>query len=76
VTGPIDVIQDGVTGALDPNLARAAERAVSLDPQVCRQHALSCGWDRSTRLFEGNLVMHRGAGMRHAIDAAADMHLT
>jgi glycosyltransferase involved in cell wall biosynthesis len=71
VTGPIDVIQDGVTGALDSDLARAAQRAVSLDPQACRRHALSCGWDRSTRVFEGNLVMHRDADMRRAIDAAA-----
>jgi glycosyltransferase involved in cell wall biosynthesis len=71
VTGPIDVIQDGVTGALEPDLARAAERALLLDPHACRQHALNCGWDRSTRMFEGNLVMHCAAQMRPAIDAAA-----
>jgi glycosyltransferase involved in cell wall biosynthesis len=56
VTGPIDVIEDGVTGALDVDLARAAERALTLDPRVCRKHALKSGWDVSTRQFEGNLV--------------------
>jgi glycosyltransferase involved in cell wall biosynthesis len=57
VTGPIDVISDGVTGALDEDLGRAAQRALRLDPVVCRQHALRFGWDVSTREFEGNLVL-------------------
>jgi 1,2-diacylglycerol 3-alpha-glucosyltransferase/glucuronosyltransferase len=57
VTGPIDVIEDGVTGALDGDLAAAAERALRLDPKTCRAHALKSGWDVSTREFEGNLVL-------------------
>ena len=56
VTGPIDVIQNGVTGALDADLARAAERALNVDPGLCRAHALESGWDVSTRQFESNLV--------------------
>jgi glycosyltransferase involved in cell wall biosynthesis len=62
VTGPIDVISDGVTGALDTDLARAAERALELDPEICREHALRFGWDVSTREFEGNLVLCRSIG--------------
>jgi glycosyltransferase involved in cell wall biosynthesis len=57
VSGPIDVIEDGVTGALDVDLRLAAERALKLDPEVCRAHALRFGWDVSTREFEGNLVL-------------------
>jgi glycosyltransferase involved in cell wall biosynthesis len=57
VTGPIDVVTDGVTGALDEDLHRAALRALTLDPQRCRQHALKFGWDASTREFENNLVL-------------------
>ena len=56
VTGPIDVVQDGVTGALDNNLARAAERALRIDPNVCRERALRSGWDACTREFESHLV--------------------
>jgi glycosyltransferase involved in cell wall biosynthesis len=56
VTGPIDVIEDGVTGALDEDLARAAHRALALDPEACRRHALQFGWDVITRQFEANLV--------------------
>ena len=56
VNGPIDVIQDGVTGALDHDLEKAARRALTLDPKVCRENAVRCGWDASAREFEGNLV--------------------
>jgi len=56
VTGPIDVIQDGVTGALDEDLGKAAWRALRIDPKACRERALRSGWDVSTRQFEANLV--------------------
>jgi glycosyltransferase involved in cell wall biosynthesis len=56
VSGPIDVIEDGVTGALDHDLEKAARRALLLDPKVCRESAVRRGWDASAREFEGNLV--------------------
>ena len=59
VTGPIDVIDDGVTGALDEDLAKAARRALVLDPEKCREQALRFGWDASAREFESNLVFCR-----------------
>jgi glycosyltransferase involved in cell wall biosynthesis len=61
VTGPIDVIDDGLTGALDEDLAHAAERALELDPLACRARALRCGWDVSAREFESNLAPCRAA---------------
>src|SRR5271154_2639280 len=48
VAGPIDVVQDGVTGTLDTDLARAAERALRIDPRACRERALRSGWDACT----------------------------
>ena len=65
VTGPIDVIQDGVTGALDIDFAAAAVRALQVESQDCRARALKSGWDISTRQFEGNLAPCR--------DLAADI---
>jgi hypothetical protein len=59
VAGPIDVIEDGVTGALDADLASAARRALRIDGAACRRHALSSGWDVCTREFESNLVLSR-----------------
>jgi glycosyltransferase involved in cell wall biosynthesis len=61
VTGPIDVIKDGVTGALDLDLAAAALRALKIDPNECRAQALQSGWDVSSREFENNLVQCRDA---------------
>jgi len=55
VTGPIDVIEDGVTGALDLDLAAAARRALKMDPEACRNRALKSGWELCSREFEANL---------------------
>lgn len=59
VTGPIDVVDDGVTGALDEDLSRAARRALRLDPDACRARALRSSWESSTREFAGNLTSVR-----------------
>ncbi len=59
VTGPIDVVEDGVTGALDHDLARAALRALTLDPRACRERAQRAGWQVCSREFESNLVLCR-----------------
>src|SRR5262245_63841568 len=48
VTGPIDVVDDGVTGALDEVLEGAAHRALALDPRACRERAFPCGRDPVT----------------------------
>jgi glycosyltransferase involved in cell wall biosynthesis len=60
VTGPIDVIDNGVTGALDEDLGRAARRALRLSPATCRERALRSSWERCTREFESNLTALRG----------------
>lgn len=56
VTGPVDVVRDGVTGALDHDLGRAISRALRMDPRACREYALTCSWERSLDQFESNLV--------------------
>ncbi len=56
ITGPIDVVEDGVTGALDADLGKAAQRALGVDPRACRARALQSGWAACTREFEANLV--------------------
>ena len=50
VTGPIDVVQQGVTGVLDDDLAKAAVAALDLDPQACRQYALDNSWKRCAEI--------------------------
>lgn len=56
VTGPVDVIRDGETGALDADLSAAARRALQVSPESCRDWAERHDWASCTREFEGNLV--------------------
>jgi glycosyltransferase involved in cell wall biosynthesis len=65
VTGPIDVVEDGITGALDADLARAAARASRIDPHACRERALRSSWDGCTREFESNLTACRQSPVAH-----------
>lgn len=77
ITGPIDVVEDGVTGALDTDLGKAAQRALALDPRACRARALQSRWAACTREFEANLTACRpgplpwSAAERPAIERAA-----
>jgi glycosyltransferase involved in cell wall biosynthesis len=56
VTGPVDVVREGVSGCLDSDLKRAIERALRLDPRRAREQALEYRWENATRQFIGNLV--------------------
>jgi len=55
VTGPVDVVERGVTGVLDEDLRRAAIEALALDRGRCREAALRCSWEEATRQFAANL---------------------
>jgi glycosyltransferase involved in cell wall biosynthesis len=55
VTGPLDVVTEGVTGALDRDLGAAIRRALSLDRARCRNAALDLSWDRSATMFLENI---------------------
>jgi glycosyltransferase involved in cell wall biosynthesis len=55
VTGPIDVVQRGVSGILDDDLGNAARQALRLNPTDCRAHAMQYTWERATNQFLENL---------------------
>jgi len=57
VTGPVDVIVNGVTGALSDDLQAAALAALQMSPDACRKHALRYSWEAATRQFLSNLVV-------------------
>jgi len=56
VTGPIDVITDPKVGALDDDLGRAVEKALTLDPADCRSFAENRSWRACAEQFFDNLV--------------------
>ncbi len=59
VQGPMDVIENGVTGCLSDDLRAAALEAFKLDPGRCRAAALKYTWEACTRQFLGHLETAR-----------------
>jgi glycosyltransferase involved in cell wall biosynthesis len=55
VHGPLDVIGDSPAGALDENLGLAVKKALTIDPNACRAHAMEYSWDKVARKFLKNL---------------------
>ncbi len=56
VPGPLDVIGDSGAGVLDEDLRRAALAALTIDPALCREHALRFTWRASAQQFLDNLM--------------------
>ena len=56
VTGPVDVVTQGVTGILDEDLRTAALPALKLNRGRCRAEALKHTWTESSRQFSDNLM--------------------
>lgn len=65
VTGPLDVVVDGVTGVLSEDLRAAALAALHLDPAACRRHALGYTWEAATRQFVGAIAPACSATLDH-----------
>lgn len=57
VTGPIDVVENGVTGMLNEDLEVAITEALKLDRDVCRARALGFSWSACAELFIENLAV-------------------
>ncbi len=58
VTGPRDIVIEGVTGALDEDLGKAISRALELNREAARQHALIRSWPAATERFLANLAIN------------------
>ena len=56
VTGPRDIVREGVNGSLDENLRCAALRALKVSRVSCLEFASHYSWDVCTREFLNNLV--------------------
>lgn len=72
VTGPIDVVTQGVTGELNEDLRAAALAALKLDPNQCRAYALANTWETATRQFLSQLAprVATAAAAESALDSA------
>jgi glycosyltransferase involved in cell wall biosynthesis len=59
VTGPIDVVREGVNGALDERLDAAAARALQVPRLSCVAHARGQSWRRVAEVLLGHLAPAR-----------------
>jgi len=57
VTGPIDVITDGVNGYLNTDLTVAIEQCLKLDRHIVEQSSNNFTWSAATDVFENNLIL-------------------
>lgn len=57
VTGPMDVVRNGVTGVLDDNLEQAALAALELDPAACTEYVKQYSWKACAEVFLKHLVI-------------------
>jgi glycosyltransferase involved in cell wall biosynthesis len=51
VAGPLDVLEQGVTGVMDEDLGQACRAALQLDRAVCAEHAARQSWRASALEF-------------------------
>jgi glycosyltransferase involved in cell wall biosynthesis len=63
VTGPIDVVQVGVTGALHEDLSVAVAQALKLSPEDARRYAEQHSWMAATRQFYSHLEFNPRAAL-------------
>lgn len=56
VTGPIDVVDDGVSGSLNEDLSQAIKRALTLPREQALQHAAKFTWGRAADMLLKALV--------------------
>lgn len=62
VQGPLDIIEDGVTGYLNDDLKQAALDALKIDPVRCREEAVKYTWNACTQQFLNHLYHARSTG--------------
>jgi glycosyltransferase involved in cell wall biosynthesis len=73
VTGPVDVVREGVNGALDDDLSRACARAAEVPRDRCIAHARTQGWKRVAEVLLSHLcVIDAGACLQKANTAQSN----
>ena len=57
VTGPVDIVEPGVTGVLDDDLAAACHEALAINKEDCVKLAAGRSWQRCTEQFISHLAV-------------------
>lgn len=67
VTGPKDIIKEGITGAMSEDLATAINKALTIDPSNCIDYARQTNWQKVTGVFASYLHNGRAASPKCSI---------
>jgi len=55
VTGPSEIVKNGINGYLDNDLQNAALKALDVTPATCRDFAMNYSWESCSKQFLSNL---------------------
>ncbi|MBV1914153.1 MAG: glycosyltransferase family 1 protein [Pseudomonadales bacterium] len=78
VQGPIDILEQGVTGVMDDDLEYAVTQALKLNPEDCIQAAKQFRWEHCAKQFQDWLIpipesMYKALCQREKHKMAKDM---
>ncbi|MFM7084152.1 MAG: glycosyltransferase family 4 protein [Hyphomicrobium sp.] len=76
VTGPIDIIEEGISGFLNEDLGKAAVAALSLDRNAARDRALQFTWSASADQFLENIKSSITSGKELNVNASSSFFRT
>lgn len=67
VTGPKDIIKEGVTGSMNDDLKVAINNALSVNPQNCLDYALQTNWTKASIIFACSLHNGRASSPKRSL---------
>ena len=62
VTGPLDIIEEGITGSLDHDLKNAIDKALQINRENCTKNAEKYTWRNVAKQFISSLASIKSAG--------------
>ena len=62
VTGPLDIVEEGITGSLDHDLKKAIDKALQINRENCTKNAEKYTWRNVAKQFISSLASTKSAG--------------
>ena len=62
VTGPLDIVEEGITGSLDHDLKKAIDKALQINRENCTKNAKKYTWRNVAKQFISSLASIKSAG--------------
>lgn len=56
VQGPLDIIEQGITGVMNEDLIEAVNKCLELNRKTVYEQSVSWSWERAWHIFRDNLI--------------------